>query len=131
MQDAHGGIGEHEEGGAAEGGGDEKLAVIGTERQQADAALAAALAEQDTARLNLESMGEVVRLGQINIQVIRPLEVVASLQALNQAYVNYFGVIAEYNRSQFRMYRALGSPAQLLEGHDGLRGPLLNNVGKK
>ncbi len=84
-----------------------------------------------SARLNLESMGEIVRLQQLNVFVIRPLEVVASLQALNQAYVNYFGVIAEYNRSQFRMYRALGSPAQLLEGHDGLRGPLLDNVGKK
>jgi outer membrane protein TolC len=100
---------------------DRRLAQVERELKQAEL----------SARLNLESMGEVVRLGQILIQVIRPLEVVASLQALNVAYFNYYGVIADYNRAQFRMYRALGSPAQMLEGHDGLRGPLLSKNGQK
>ena len=79
-----------------------------------------------SARQNLEGLGEVKRVaGGINILVIRPLEVVAALQALNTAYFNYYGVVAEYNRAQFRLYRAIGSPAQQLEGHDGIGGPLL------
>jgi outer membrane protein TolC len=83
-----------------------------------------------SARENLEGLGEVKRVaGGINILVIRPLEVVVALQALNQAYFDYYGVIAEYNRAQFRMYRALGNPAQLLEGHDGLGGPQLAATG--
>ena len=77
-------------------------------------------------RLNLETLGEIKRAaGGINILIIRPLEVVAALQALNLAYFNYYGVIAEYNRAQFRMYRALGNPAQLLVGRESLSGPLL------
>jgi hypothetical protein len=79
-----------------------------------------------SAKQNLEGLGEVKRVaGGINILVIRPLEVVVALQALNQAYFDYYGVVAEYNRAQFRMYRALGNPAQLLEGHNGLGGPPL------
>ncbi len=77
-----------------------------------------------SARQNMEGVSETKRPGGlINIEVIRPQEVVQSLQALNSAYFNYYGVVAEYNRAQFRMYRALGSPAQLLEGHNGLNGP--------
>ena len=83
-----------------------------------------------SARENLEGLGEVKRVaGGINILVIRPLEVVVALQALNQAYFDYYGVISEYNRAQFRMYRALGNPAQLLEGRDGLGGPQLAATG--
>ncbi len=63
--------------------------------------------------------------GGINILVIRPLEVVAALQALDTAYFDYYGVMADYNRAQFRLYRAIGSPAQALAGHDGVCGPLL------
>jgi len=44
--------------------------------------------------------------------VIRPLEAVASVQALAQAYADYYGAIGDYNRAQFRLYRALGAPAQ-------------------
>jgi outer membrane protein TolC len=83
-----------------------------------------------SARENLEGLGEVKRVaGGINILVIRPLEVVVALQALNSAYFDYYGVIAEYNRAQFRMYRALGNPAQLLEGRDGIGGPQLAATG--
>lgn len=80
-----------------------------------------------SARKNMLGVVETKRPGdaKINIQVIRTQEVVQSLQALNAAYFNYYGVTAEYNRAQFRMYRALGNPAQLLAGHDGLGGPLL------
>ena len=86
-----------------------------------------------SAKQNMEGVSETKRPGEakINIQVIRAQEVVQSLQALTQAYVNYYGVVAEYNRAQFRMYRALGSPAQLLEGHDGLGGPAITADAKK
>jgi outer membrane protein TolC len=46
--------------------------------------------------------------------VNRPQEVVAAVQALAQAYNDYFGAIGDYNRAQFRLYHALGHPAQLL-----------------
>lgn len=79
-----------------------------------------------SARQNLLGLGEVKRpQAGINILVIRPLEVVAALQALQAAYFDYFGVSADYNRAQFRLYRAIGSPAQALAGHDGVCGPAL------
>ena len=39
---------------------------------------------------------------------------VAAIQALGQAYGDYYGAVADYNRSQFRLYHALGHPAQLV-----------------
>jgi hypothetical protein len=36
------------------------------------------------------------------------------VQALAQAYNDYYGAVADYDRSQFRLYRALGHPAQAL-----------------
>ncbi len=85
-----------------------------------------------SARQNLVGLSEIKRYaGNINILVIRPQEVVSSLQQLNAAYFDYYAVIADYNRAQFRLYRALGNPAQLLEGHDGLLGPLLAKDAKK
>jgi hypothetical protein len=38
--------------------------------------------------------------------------VVAAIQALGRAYSNYYAAIADYDRAQFRLYRALGEPAQ-------------------
>jgi outer membrane protein TolC len=52
--------------------------------------------------------------GKVIILVIRPQEVVAAIQALVLAYNDYYGAVADYNRAQFRLYRALGHPAQLL-----------------
>jgi outer membrane protein TolC len=52
----------------------------------------------------------------VTILVIRPQEVVAAVQALAQAYTDYYGAAADYNRAQFRLYRSLGQPAQLLAG---------------
>jgi len=79
-----------------------------------------------SATQNLEALGQTKRVGgNIVILVIRPQEVVAALQSLSQAYYNYYGSVADYNRAQFRLYRALGNPAQQLYGHDGLCGPSL------
>ena len=67
----------------------------------------------------------------------RPQEVVASLQQLQQAYVNYYRTVADFNRAQFRLFYALGFPAEVLacrrppgpiEPVDTYRGPALPNV---
>lgn len=79
-----------------------------------------------SARKNMIGVSEIKRPEKnINIEVIRPQEVIQSLQALTSAYFNYYGVVADYNRAQFRMYRALGNPSQMLAGHDGLGGPVI------
>ena len=71
---------------------------------------------------NLQLLGETYRpeKGNINILIIRPQEVSAAMQALIQAYYNYYGSVADYNRAQFRLYRALGNPAQQFHDHEGL-----------
>jgi outer membrane protein TolC len=64
---------------------------------------------------NLEGVRQFRRLqSNVYLFVIRPQEVVAAIQSLAQAYTDYYGVVADYNRAQFRLYRALGQPAQLL-----------------
>ena len=47
--------------------------------------------------------------------MIRPQEVGAAIGALAQAYVDYYGAVADYNRAQFRLYHALGHPAQMVQ----------------
>ena len=37
----------------------------------------------------------------------------ANVERVAQAYADYYGAVADYNRAQFRLYRALGRPAQL------------------
>ncbi len=72
-----------------------------------------------SATKNLEALGETKQpAGNIVLLVIRPQEVTAAMQALVQAYYNYYGAVADYNRAQFRLYRALGNPAQQLHAAD-------------
>jgi hypothetical protein len=52
--------------------------------------------------------------------LVRPQEVVAAIQALAQGYTDYYSAVADYDRAQFRLYHALGSPAQAL----AVQGPL-------
>jgi outer membrane protein TolC len=68
----------------------------------------------DSMNKNFEGLGQTRRAGELLILVIRPQEAVAALQQLAQAYNDYYGVVADYNRAQFRLYRALGHPAQLI-----------------
>jgi outer membrane protein TolC len=68
----------------------------------------------ETAEKNVEGLSQTRRLGEVLVLVFRPQEVVASLQALDQAYRDYFGAVADFNRAQFRLYRAMGQPAQRL-----------------
>jgi outer membrane protein TolC len=69
----------------------------------------------ESANKNLEGLGETNRAGGLLILVIRPQEVVAAIQALAQAYSDYYGTVGDYDRAQFRLYRALGNPAQALD----------------
>jgi outer membrane protein TolC len=69
----------------------------------------------ESAQLNFEGLGQTkTGGGKAILLVVRPQEVVAAVQALAQAYSDYYGVVADYNRAQFRLYRALGEPAQAL-----------------
>jgi len=63
---------------------------------------------------NLKGISETSRFGDRLIPLIRPQEAVAALTQLAQAYDNYFTTVNEYNRAQFRLFRALGYPASVI-----------------
>ena len=63
---------------------------------------------------NLVGLGQTRRAGELVQTVIRPQEALASVQALTQSYTNYYASVADSNRAQFRLYRALGHPAQCI-----------------
>lgn len=60
---------------------------------------------------SFEGLSQTRRIGEGFFLVIRPQEVVAALQALDRAYRNFYAVANDHNRAQFRLYRALGQPA--------------------
>jgi Outer membrane efflux protein len=68
----------------------------------------------DSAEKNFEGLSQTRSAGNLVILVIRPQEAVASVQALSRAYSRYYGAVADFNRAQVRLYRALGYPAQTL-----------------
>ena len=71
---------------------------------------------------NLLGLGEVKRIqANLVLPIIRPQEAMASVQALLQAYFDYYGTVADYNRAEFALYRALGNPAQLLADSNGMQ----------
>jgi outer membrane protein TolC len=76
----------------------------------------------ETLRLSLEGLSQTRRAGDVLILVVRPSEAVQALQGLAQASTDYYAAVADYDRAQFRLYRALGQPAQslALPGADGL-----------
>ena len=62
---------------------------------------------------NFVGLRETTRpAGELLALVVRPQEVVASLQVLNQAFQDYSNAVNTFNRAQFDLYRALGRPAQ-------------------
>jgi len=67
-----------------------------------------------TAEKNLQGLGQTKRAGEQLILVFRPQEAVAAVAALDQAYRDYYQAVGDHNRAQFRLYRALGHPAQTL-----------------
>jgi len=69
----------------------------------------------ESVQQNFEGLSQTRRLGgDVVLLVIRPQEAVAAIQALAQANNDYYAAVANYDRAQFRLYRALGQPAQLL-----------------
>jgi len=64
---------------------------------------------------------ESLRLNMLNIRrgaglpaATRPLEVLQPIQALAQARTDYLHAVIAYNRAQFRLYRAIGWPGQIV-----------------
>jgi outer membrane protein TolC len=82
---------------------------------RAEAGLKSALASYGG---NLRGLSETVRAGDLLVLINRPQEVVAALQQLQQAYLNYYTSANDYNRAQFQLFRALGYPAQTLACSD-------------
>ena len=68
----------------------------------------------ETAEKNLRGLVPGKRVGDQLTLVFRPQEAVAAVAALDQAYREYYAAVADHNRAQFQLYRALGHPAQCL-----------------
>src|SRR5207245_3812604 len=74
-------------------------------------------AQMESARLAVEAAARSYDLNsklfkQGGIELIRPIEVLQSLQALARAKQDYLNTVIEYNRAQFQLYWALGYPVQ-------------------
>ena len=70
---------------------------------------------KDTAEQSLEGLKQTRRAGELVVLVVRPSEAVAAVQGLAQAYIDFYAAVADHNRAHFRLYRALGKPAQSLQ----------------
>jgi outer membrane protein TolC len=68
---------------------------------------------------NLLGLEQTRRVGAVVQVLVRPQEAVAALQTLAQSYINYYLAVADSNRAQFRLYRAIGQPAQVLGASAG------------
>jgi outer membrane protein TolC len=73
---------------------------------------------------SLAHLDEVDKVGDVIVQIRRAFEVIDALRALSQAYDTYFVSVGDYNRAQFRLYRALGYPAGIL-ACERMPGPIL------
>jgi outer membrane protein TolC len=76
----------------------------------------------DSYSKNLVGLGQVRTAGEMVQTIVRPQEAIAAVQTLAQAYSDYFGAVADSNRAQFRLYRAMGEPAQTLQQRIGTPG---------
>jgi outer membrane protein TolC len=77
----------------------------------------------ESANKNLEALGQTKTQGPkdapVLVLVVTPLETIIAVQALGQAYTDYFTAVADYDRAQFLLYHALGQPAQAVTQGDG------------
>ncbi len=62
----------------------------------------------------VRGLGQTKRFGNVLQLVFRPQDAVFSLKLLKLAYDHYWINVGEYNQAQFRLYHALGYPAQEL-----------------
>ncbi len=79
----------------------EAQAEASARREQLSAAREAIAAAEDSYRRNRERIREGQGL---------PIEVLQSIQALDESLRRYTTIVADYNRAQFRLQRALGWP---------------------
>ena len=63
---------------------------------------------------SLGELGKIAKIDDVKVLTCRTFEVIDALRALLRAYDNYFLIVGDYNRGQFRLYRALGYPAGIL-----------------
>jgi outer membrane protein TolC len=63
---------------------------------------------------SLEGLGTTRRAGELLTLVVRPQEVTAAVATLGQANAEFHAAVGDFNRGQFRLYRALGHPPQAL-----------------
>ena len=95
-----------------------EIARAHTQVESAMARVATAEGGLEEARLayegSLEHLGKIEPAGDTRVLVRRAFEVIDALRALSQSYDTYFVSINDFNRAQFRLYRALGYPAGLL-----------------
>jgi outer membrane protein TolC len=84
----------------------------------------------DSVDKNFQGLSQTRRAGELIILMVRPQEVIAAIQTLAQAYNDYYSAIADHNRAQFRLYRALGQPAHFVTGHQSscLLGPVTSET---
>jgi outer membrane protein TolC len=73
---------------------------------------------------NMKALTQTTRIGDTQVVVARPQEAVAALTQLARAYDSYFITVAEYNRAEFRLFRALGYASEAL-ACDQSTGPIL------
>ncbi len=76
---------------------------------QADRALRTAII---TFNGNFEGLRHTTRFGDILVLVNRPQEAVYALELMKLAFDEYFTTVAEYNKSQFQLFHAVGYPAR-------------------
>ena len=76
---------------------------------QADRALRSAII---TFNGTVEGLEQTSRFGNVLVLISRPQEAIYALQLLQRAFDEYFTTVAEYNRAQFGLFRALGYPAR-------------------
>jgi outer membrane protein TolC len=78
----------------------------------------------ETADKNVLGLGQTKRVGEQLVLIFRPQEAVAAVSSLDQAYRDYYAAVADHNRAQFQLYRALGHPAQMLGMAPGAEPPV-------
>lgn len=77
----------------------------------------------DSVNKHFEALEHTQRVGNLVTLLVRPQEVVAAIQGLGRAYNNYYQAVADYDRAQFRLYRAIGQSSQCISGSPALSAP--------
>ena len=78
--------------------------------RRADVAADGVRLARDSADKNIEGLRQPDIVGGKITLLVRPEEAVASIEALYQAYIDYYTAVTDYDRGQFRLYHALGHP---------------------